>query len=138
MPAGAIISQLPKAGQEVKSGRVIYVTINSLTMPCERIPDLIDNCSYREAEARLKSLGFVLLTPKLIDGEKDWVYGIQYRGRNLVAGDDVPRESELTLVIGNGSAGDDMELEDYGDGIDESGLSDFSDDEVDDFLEVEE
>ena len=138
MPAGAIISQLPKAGQEVKSGRVIYVTINSLTMPCERIPDLIDNCSYREAEARLKSLGFVLLTPKLIDGEKDWVYGIQYRGRNLVAGDDVPRESELTLVIGNGSVGDEMELEDYGDGIDESGLSDFSDDEVDDFLEVEE
>jgi hypothetical protein len=55
-----------------------------------------------------------------------------------VAGDDVPRESELTLVIGNGSAGDEMELEDYGDGIDESGLSDFSDDEVDDFLEVEE
>ena len=138
MPAGAIVSQSPNAGQHVKSGRVIYVTINSLTMPCERIPDLIDNCSYREAEARLKSLGFILLTPKLIDGEKDWVYGIQYRGRNLVAGDDVPRESELTLVIGNGSAGDEMELEDFGDSIDESGLSDFGVDDVDDFLEVEE
>lgn len=138
MTAGGIVSQTPGVGMQVKDGRIIYVTINSLTMPCERIPDLIDNCSYREAEARLKSLGFILLTPKLIDGEKDWVYGIQYRGRNLVAGDDVPRESELTLVIGNGSAGDEMELEDFGDGIDESGLSDFGIDEVDDFLEVEE
>ena len=138
MPAGSIVVQSPAKGMAVKEGRTIYVTINSLTIPRVRIPDLIDNCSYREAEARLKSLGFILLTPKLIDGEKDWVYGIQYRGRNLVAGDDVPRESELTLVIGNGSAGDEMELEDYGDGIDESGLSDFSDDEVDDFLEVEE
>ena len=138
LPAGTIISQSPNAGQMVKSGRVIYVTINSLSIPCERIPDLIDNCSYREAEARLKSLGFVLLTPKLIDGEKDWVYGIQYRGRNVVAGDDVPRKSELTLVIGNGSAGEDMELEDMDD-IDDSGLSDFGGaDDVDDFLEVEE
>ena len=136
MPAGAIVSQSPEAGMEVKDGRVIYVTINSLTMPCERIPDLIDNCSYREAQARLKSLGFVLLAPKLIDGEKDWVYGIQFRGRNLVAGDEVPRESELTLVIGNGSAGEDLDLEN--DDVDDSGLSDYSGDDVDDFLEVTE
>lgn len=120
---------------EVKRGRVIYVTINSLTMPCERIPDLIDNCSFREAQARLKSLGFVLLAPKLIDGEKDWVYGIQFRGRNLVAGDNVPRESELTLVIGNGSAGEDVSPEDGE--VDESGLSDVMGDDIDDFLEVE-
>jgi beta-lactam-binding protein with PASTA domain len=133
MPAGAIVSQSPESGMEVKVGRVIYVTINSLTMPREHIPDLIDNCSYREAQARLKSLGFVLLAPKLIDGEKDWVYGIQYRGRNLVAGDAVPRESELTLVIGNGTAGEDISLEDTDD---ESGLSGYSEDDVDDFLEV--
>ena len=135
MPAGAIVSQSPEAGMEVKCGRVIYVTVNSLTMPCERIPDLIDNCSYREAQARLKSLGFVLLAPKLIDGEKDWVYGLQFRGRNLTAGDEVPRESELTLVIGNGSAGEDMDIK--GGDVDDSGLSDYGDD-VDDFLEVEE
>ena len=134
MPAGAIVSQSPEAGMEVKKGRVIYVTINSLTMPCERIPDLIDNCSYREAQARLKSLGFVLLAPKLIDGEKDWVYGIQFRGRNLVAGDGVPRESELTFVIGNGMAGEDMEEPNQ----DDEGLGDGFVDDVDDFLEVEE
>jgi len=132
LPAGAIIQQNPAPGMKVKSGRIIYVTINSLTMPCERIPDLIDNCSYREAEARLKSLGFVLLTPKLIDGEKDWVYGIQYRGRNVVAGENVPRESELTLVVGNGALGEEKDTEESGDG--ESGA--FSSDDIDDFLEV--
>ena len=62
---------------------------------------------------------------------------LRVRGRNVVAGDDVPRKSELTLVIGNGSAGEDMELEDLDD-IDDSGLSDFGGDEVDDFLEVDE
>lgn len=132
MPAGAIISQQPDAGMKVKEGRIIYVTINSLTMPTERIPDLIDNCSYREAEARLKSLGFELLAPRLITGEKDWVYGIQYRGRNLVAGEGVPKGSSLTLVIGNGSVDEEMEL-----GLSDEEATEGVDD-VDEFLEVTE
>lgn len=131
LPAGAIIQQNPDYGMKVKSGRIIYVTINSLTMPCEKIPDLIDNCSYREAEARLKSLGFELLAPKLIDGEKDWVYGIQYRGRSLMSGESIPRESELTLVIGNGATGEERELEEVTSEEDSS-----SADDIDDFLEV--
>jgi hypothetical protein len=134
MSAGAIISQVPAAGMKVKSGRVIYVTINSLTMPCERIPDLVDNCSYREAQARLKSLGFELLEPRLIDGEKDWVYGIQYRGRNLVAGESVPRQSALTLIIGKGAFGEDEESDDDG-SLDNDSLSV---DDIDTFLEIEE
>ena len=123
---------------KVKSGRIVYVTINSLTMPCEKIPDLIDNCSYREAEARLKSLGFELLAPKTIDGEKDWVYGIQYRGRNLVAGEGVPRGSELTLVIGNGLVSEEMELEDLDRVIISEDTPEDVPDDVDDFLEVTE
>ena len=120
---------------KVKSGRIVYVTINSLTMPCEKIPDLIDNCSYREAEARLKSLGFTLLSPRLIDGEKDWVYGIQYRGRNLMNGDAVPIGSELTLIIGNNAGGEELDLEELRE-EEESGNGDFSSDDIDDFLEV--
>ena len=121
---------------KVKSGRVIYVTINSLTMPCEKIPDLIDNCSYREAEARLKSLGFTLLSPKMIDGEKDWVYGIQYRGRNLVNGDAVPIGSELTLIIGNNGTSEELDLEELGEGETEGSNGEISADDIDDFLEV--
>ena len=91
LPSGCILTQQPEKGMMVKQGRIVYVTINSLTMPRVAIPDLIDNSSYREAEAKLSALDFKMLPPKLIDGEKDWVYGIQLDGRNLSAGDMVAK-----------------------------------------------
>jgi beta-lactam-binding protein with PASTA domain len=102
MPANCILTQTPGVGTKVKEGRTIYVTINSDSSPTLAIPDLIDNSSYREAQARLASLGFRLLPPKRIDGERDWVYGIMSGGRSLQTGDKVSIESALTLVIGNG------------------------------------
>ena len=112
MPAGSIVVQSPTKGMNVKEGRIIYVTINSLTIPRVRIPDIVDNCSYREAIARLQALDLRILPPKLIDGEKDWVYGVKLDGRDLHAGDMVARESQLVLVIGNGSW-DELGGEDY-------------------------
>ena len=94
----------------MKSGRIIYVTINSLTMPRIAIPDLVGNSSYRQAQARLQAMEFKLTEPKLIDGDKDWVYGLQCGGRNIEAGDMVAKESTLTLVIGNGLTEEDLEL----------------------------
>lgn len=107
-PAGCIVVQSPAKGLNVKEGRMIYVTINSLTIPRVRIPDVIDNCGYREAQARLQALEFKVLPPRLIDGEKDWVYGIQMDGHPVHVGDMVARESQLTLVIGNGAYSDDV------------------------------
>ena len=136
MPAGSIVVQSPAKGMAVKEGRTIYVTINSLTIPRVRIPDLIDNCSYREAQARLQQLEFRLLPPKLIDGEKDWVYGIQWEGHNVKAGDMIARESALTLVIGNGA----YEEDDAGEYFDdEEGYDgyDYGGDDIDDFLPVD-
>lgn len=139
LPSGCILTQQPEKGMKVKQGRIVYVTINSLTMPRVAIPDLIDNSSYREAEAKLAALDFKMLPPKLIDGEKDWVYGIQHDGHNLSAGDMVAKESQLVLVIGNGSLGerDDMGSWDSPDSSHvKSSSNDVSNDEVDDFLEV--
>ena len=122
----------------MKEGRIVYVTINSLTMPRVAIPDLIDNCSYREAQAKLQALEFKLTEPKLIDGDKDWVYGIQCNGKNVITGDLIARESTLTLVIGNGLTGDDLEIEEFmGDYQDSLYVDDGTDDdEIDTFLEV--
>lgn len=139
IPAGSIVVQSPTKGMNVKEGRVIYVTINSLTIPRVRIPDLIDNSSYREALARLQALEFRMLPPVLIDGEKDWVYGIKLDGRDIHTGDMVARESQLTLVIGNGSYDDfggnsDEEEIELGplnpDDIDDGGTPDAEDDFV--------
>jgi len=137
MPADCVLAQMPAAGQTVKTGRAIYVTINSLTSPRVALPDLIDNSSYREAQYRLQAMGFRLRDPKFIDGEKDWVYGIQLQGRNLRTGDLVPTESPLTLVIGKGYNDDNDDNDDDGGDSDETTTDEGEGgDEVDDFLEV--
>lgn len=138
MAAGAIVLQQPVPGSKVKAGRVIYVTINSLTLPREVIPDLIENSSYREAQAKLAAIGFEMLPPILVDGEKDWVLGIKCEGRNLVAGDMVARGSQLSLVIGNGLVGDEASFVEWGDAGSEADLETGGEDETDTFVEVDE
>lgn len=105
-PAGCIVVQSPDKGMKVKEGRMVYVTINSLTIPRVAIPDLAGNSSYRQAVARLQALELRVNPPKLIDGDKDWVYGMLCEGREVHRGDMVARESQITLIIGNGATDD--------------------------------
>ena len=65
------------------------------------MPDIADNCSLREAEARLKALGFKLAPNEYIEGDKDWVLGVKCRGQNVAAGERVPIDAPVTLVVGN-------------------------------------
>ena len=71
------------------------------------MPDIADNSSLREAEARLTAMGFKLSPCEYVDGERDWVYGVKYRGKNIFGGDRIPIDAELTLQVGSGSFGDD-------------------------------
>ena len=82
--AGAVLEQKPAAGSKVKIGRTIYLTINTGEAPKVTIPDIIDNSSFRQAEARLRALGFKLTEPEYIEGEKDWIYGVKYNGKELL------------------------------------------------------
>jgi beta-lactam-binding protein with PASTA domain len=102
MPADCILAQMPGATAKVKAGHIIYVTVNSPSSPTVTIPDIIDNSSLREAEAKLAAMGFKLLPPKRIVGEKDWVYGIISRGRRVGTGDRVSTDAPLTLIVGTG------------------------------------
>ena len=111
LPADCILSQTPGPGTAVKSGHIIYVTVNSPSSPSFAIPDIIDNCSYREAEAKLMGMGFKMLPPKRVPGEKDWVYGIISRGRRVGTGDMISPGSPLTLLIGNGPYGEDEDID---------------------------
>lgn len=111
LPADCILAQSPGEGITVKEGHVIYVTVNSPSSPTVAIPDVVDNSSYREAEAKLIALGFKLLPPKRILGERDWVYGILCRGRQINTGDRVSIDTPLTLMIGNGQYGADEDID---------------------------
>jgi len=103
MPANTVLAQYPGDNDKVKQGHVIYVTLNSSHSPLLTIPDVVDNSSFREAQAKLTSMGFKLLTPQMVHGEKDWVYGIVSRGRKVYAGDRIPVDNALILQVGDGS-----------------------------------
>ena len=135
LPADCVLTQSPGARLTVKSGHTIYVTINSSNSPSVAIPDVVDNCSYREAEAKLISLGFKVLPPQYVTGEKDWVYGVSCNGRKVSTGERISIEQPLTLLVGSGQYGADQELNVIGgdDALMQSGNG-----EVDDFEEVTE
>ena len=123
LPAGTVLELTPDAGSKVKTGRNIYLTINTRNVPTLPIPDIADNCSLREAEARLKSLGFKLGTIEYAPGDKDWVLSVKCKGRYVVAGDRVEIDCPITLVVGNNSDG-------IGDDFEDDEWDDLSDDEV--------
>lgn len=135
LPADCVLTQNPSGGLTVKSGHTIYVTINSSNSPSVAIPDVVDNSSYREAEAKLISLGFKVLPPQYVTGEKDWVYGVSCNGRKVSTGERISIEQPLTLLVGSGQYGADEELNVIGgdDAMMQSGNG-----EVDDFEEVTE
>lgn len=131
-PSGAIMVQLPKAGSKVKSGREIYLTINSKESPTVSLPDIADNCSLREAQDRLRQLGFRLGPIEYKEGDKDWVYGVKCKGRTVMAGERVPTDAVITLIVGNGT-GDEEELFDYDDEEDEGEEATTSDSQAETF-----
>lgn len=103
MPAGVIIRQVPKAGNEIKSGRIVYLTKNLDHEPLVVLPDLVGNCSRREAEAQLRSLGFRLTEDEEVEDEpKGLVVGIKQNGRRFTAEQRISKGLPLTLCVGAG------------------------------------
>ncbi|MCR4765449.1 MAG: PASTA domain-containing protein [Bacteroidaceae bacterium] len=102
LPAGSVLDYNPAPGQKVKRGHIIYLNINTLSVPLVNVPDVADNSSLRQAEARLLAAGFRISKIDSIDGEKDWVYGVKYDGKRLMLGEKVPVNSSLSLIVGTG------------------------------------
>ena len=101
---GCVLEYNPPVNQRVKRGRIIYLTVNTRNVPLVELPDVADNSSLREAEARLLAAGFKLLPNDTVPGEKDWVYGVKCEGRVLDFKEKVPQGAFLTIVVGDGLA----------------------------------
>ena len=114
LPAGSILDHNPSVGQRVKQGRTVYLTINTRSIPLCSVPDVADNSSLRQAEARLLAAGFKLNAIEKIAGEIDWVYEVKYKGRPLAIGEQVPVGATLTLVVGNGEKEPELETDSLG------------------------
>ena len=110
------LEQSPAAGEKVKTGHIIYVTVNATHSPTISLPDVIDNSSLRDAMAKLTSMGFKLTQPEFVTGEKDWVYGIVAGGKPKQTGDKISVDTPVTIQVGNGQVGnsDDIDFVDGG------------------------
>ncbi len=109
---GAIIDQTPKAGNKVKEGRSIYITIYSRTPQQVSVPGLVDY-STRQAVALLNSLGFTQLTMEKIPAEySGLVLAVKYRGKTLAPEEKIPAGSPLTLVVTSGILADSLHVDD--------------------------
>jgi len=97
-----VLEQSVRAGTLVKPGRTIYLTINANGPRLIALPDVADNCSRREAEDKLRILGFKLGATEYVQGDPDWVVGVKVNGRNVTAGTRVSVNAPITLVVGAG------------------------------------
>ncbi len=104
LPDKTILEQSLAPGTKVKAGRMVYLTINTSKAPTIALPDIANNTSRREAETRLRAMGFKLTAPEVIDGDADWVYEVKSKGRALKSGTRISTDAILTLVVGNGKA----------------------------------
>ena len=101
-----VLEQSIKPGTKIKPGRTIYLTINSNGSKRIELPDLADNCSRREAEDKLKTLGFKLGATEFIIGDPDWVYEVKVNGKTVKAGTRFSVDLPITLVVGKGGLED--------------------------------
>lgn len=102
LPPLTVLKQNPRAGSKVKQGRKVYVTLNSKNAPMIKMPNLV-NAPLKNAQEILNNMG-------LIRGEFIYIPDItfnvvleqRYRGRNIPEGFEIPKGSQIDLVIGDG------------------------------------
>ena len=101
-PNKSVIEQEPEAGDFVKEKRKIYVTVNPSKYNDVVLPDL-NGRTKRQAETHLLSIGFRIGEFSYVrDIGKDVVRGMRYNGKRLKAGEKLPKNSVIDLVLGDG------------------------------------
>lgn len=98
----SVLKQNPNPDSKVKRGRKIYVTLNARNAPLIKMPNLV-NSLLKNAQEILGNIG-------LVRGEIIYVPDIginvvleqKYRGRNIQEGFEIPKGSQIDLVVGDG------------------------------------
>lgn len=100
MRPGAVFSQLPKAGAEVKKGRRVLLTTNALAPKMVSMPSLV-GCSIRQAKAELSSRELVLGRFTYVeDIATNNVLRQMFRGADVPPGQMLNAGSKINLVLG--------------------------------------
>lgn len=99
---GTILTQDPKGGTMVKSGRKVYVSITSYNADDAILPELA-GLSVRQAVSELYALGLTVGKLTFVeDPYKNSVVDQSCKGKSLYAGQQLARGSVVDLVVGSG------------------------------------
>lgn len=98
---GIVLEQNPRAGEEVKHGRKIYLLVSTGNPPLVEIPDLRD-LSLREARALLETKGLKLGNVGKKPGPGA-VLEMKYQGKNIAPKTKLPKGTVIDIVIGTGT-----------------------------------
>ena len=102
-PAGSVLEVVPPAGTNVKIGRTVYLTVNSVTAQMLTVPRVTD-MSRRQAETTLRSLGFDNIKIRMQSGAyKDLVIQLENTSGNPIVEDSrLPVNTPLVLLVSSG------------------------------------
>lgn len=107
-PKFSVIEQNPEAREFVKEKRKIYLTLNPSRYRDVMIPNL-NGRTKRQAISELRAIGFKVSQDFIYvnDIGKDVVRGMRHNGKILNPNDKLQKNSEITLVLGDGGMGQD-------------------------------
>lgn len=103
-PKKAVLEQNPEAGDFVKEGRKIYLTLNPSKYRDVEIPDL-NGRTRRQATTHLRSIGFKVGKDVtwVRDLGKDVVRGLKHNGNTILPKTKLPKQSTIDLILGDGN-----------------------------------
>ena len=110
-PPKSVLEQNPEAGDFVKEGRKIYLTLNASNYRNIAIPDVLGK-TRRQVVTHLTSIGFRIGKSTYIpDIGRDVVRELKFKEKDLKIGDLVAKNSVIDLVLGDGKLGNDSDAD---------------------------
>lgn len=104
LPKLSIVWQSPDAGEEVKAGRTVYLTVNQVIPPMIEMPNLL-GLQFKFAESSLGGYGLKLGdTTYKPDFARNTVLDMLVNGQSTKAGTKIPVGTVVSLVLGQGVA----------------------------------
>lgn len=109
-PPGMVVEQDPEPNTNVKLNRTIYLTIITRNAPDVGFPDIFEK-TFLEAKAVLSNYGIKIGdTSYISDIARDRVLQVEFRGKQIRPGDEIPKGSAIKLVLGDGKGASEVDL----------------------------
>ena len=100
---GSVADQIPPAGNHIKPGRTVYLTINAFTTRKITLPEMA-GISLRQAQATLQSLGFTNVRVMRVPSDyRDLVITVKSMGVSLRPGTRLSPSAPIIIEAGDGN-----------------------------------